>query len=322
MTGGIFFYVSSTTSNDNPITKLPGKFYVVFEKPMDGARFEIDDQPLSQDRIKQIKPNRILILFPEGGRHTLGIHKTGFISIKRPLALNQGEEQETPPLHMRPAIGAVRLLVTPHSKDAAVFIGEKRQQLPLPGPYRSTAGLHEVKVFLQGHKPWVERINIPVGRIVTRKISLEKTKASLIVSCRDGGQARVFINGRNRGLTPYNDKNLNPFSTYKLRITPTKYKKTYNQEISFPLSPHKQIYVDCLKPKDEDLGSIKLLAIPKAKVWINNKYLGFTPLSRVSLPPGKHQFRFINTKTKQQFNTTLSINKGSNPDFIVNKWEK
>jgi len=66
------------------------------------------------------------------------------------------------------------------------------------------------------------------------------------------------------------------------------------------------------------LGTVEAIqAIPWAKVYLEERYLGETPLSAVSLPVGRHKLRFVNEPLGAERFETVTVRPGGNPKVIV-----
>src|SRR3990170_2411948 len=66
------------------------------------------------------------------------------------------------------------------------------------------------------------------------------------------------------------------------------------------------------------MGTLEVVqAIPWAKVYEGNRYLGVTPIPSLSLPVGEHRLRFVNEPLGVNRVETVTIAPGANPKFIV-----
>lgn len=65
-------------------------------------------------------------------------------------------------------------------------------------------------------------------------------------------------------------------------------------------------------------GSIEVVqAIPWAKVFIGNRYIGDTPIRNLKLPVGIHRLRFVNDPLGVERIQEITVRPGSNPMIIV-----
>lgn len=58
-------------------------------------------------------------------------------------------------------------------------------------------------------------------------------------------------------------------------------------------------------------------AVPWAKVYEGDRYLGVTPISSLELPVGDHRFRFVNEPLGVDRVETVTVLPGANPKLIV-----
>ncbi|MGZ8428812.1 MAG: protein kinase domain-containing protein [Candidatus Deferrimicrobiaceae bacterium] len=66
------------------------------------------------------------------------------------------------------------------------------------------------------------------------------------------------------------------------------------------------------------MGTLEVVqAIPWAKVYEGNRYLGVTPIPSLSLPVGEHRLRFVNEPLGVNRVETVTIEPGTNPKLIV-----
>jgi hypothetical protein len=66
------------------------------------------------------------------------------------------------------------------------------------------------------------------------------------------------------------------------------------------------------------LGTVEAIqAIPWAKVYLGERYLGETPLTSVRLPVGPHRLRFVNEPLGAERFERVDVRPGLNPKVIV-----
>jgi hypothetical protein len=66
------------------------------------------------------------------------------------------------------------------------------------------------------------------------------------------------------------------------------------------------------------MGTLEVVqAIPWAKVYEGNRYLGVTPIPSLALPVGEHRLRFVNEPLGVNRVETVTIEPGTNPKLIV-----
>jgi len=66
------------------------------------------------------------------------------------------------------------------------------------------------------------------------------------------------------------------------------------------------------------MGTLEVIqAIPWAKVYEGDRFLGITPISSLELPVGDHRLRFVNEPLGVNRVETVTIAPGANPKLIV-----
>lgn len=106
---------------------------------------------------------------------------------------------------LRPRLGQIQVEAEP--AGATVLIGQARYQSPCsvelkPGDYR-------VKVHQQGYKSREETVHLAAGQTFKLSTRLEPASGSLTLTSNPKG-ARVFLEGKDRGVTPLELKGLPP----------------------------------------------------------------------------------------------------------------
>ena len=142
--------------------------------------------------------------------------------------------------------------------------------------------------------------------------------------------ATVFLNGDNKGATPYSNKNLKPGS-YTLKLVPTSSTSLPPYETKLDLvSKASTIISRNFTDSDidssgytlelqEDPGGLTYLSVisdpDTINVTIDDKPSGFTPLSKLASTPGAHTLLVTSPGFEGQ---TLSVNTVKGYNLIVN----
>jgi hypothetical protein len=85
------------------------------------------------------------------------------------------------------------------------------------------------------------------------------------------------------------------------------------------LSRHKTFRLEM----ERQLGTIEVIqAIPWAKVYDGDQYVGISPIRNWKLPVGPHRFRFVNEPLGVEIFQDVTIHPGNNPRLIVPLVEK
>jgi serine/threonine-protein kinase len=74
---------------------------------------------------------------------------------------------------------------------------------------------------------------------------------------------------------------------------------------------------------ERQMGTIEVVqAIPWAKVFDGDRYVGITPIRSLELPVGPHRLRFVNEPLAMEKVLEINVRPGDNPKFIVSFVEK
>lgn len=140
----------------------------------------------------------------------------------------------------------------------------------------------------------------------------------------------VFLNGENKGETPYSDKNVKP-GTYTLKLVPTQGDNLSSYETKLVLIPKATTIISrtfaqseldssgyTLQLQEDPSGGTFLSVISDPdtiNVTIDDKPSGFTPLSKLTLSPGSHSLLATSPGYIEQ---SLSVNTVKGYNLIVN----
>ena len=74
---------------------------------------------------------------------------------------------------------------------------------------------------------------------------------------------------------------------------------------------------------ERQMGTIEVIqAIPWAKVFDGDRYIGVTPIHNLSLPVGLHRLRFVNEPLAVEKVQEVNVHAGANPKLIVSLVER
>lgn len=142
--------------------------------------------------------------------------------------------------------------------------------------------------------------------------------------------ATVFLNGENKGETPYSDKNIKPGS-YTLKLVPTSGDNTLPYETNLILiSKASTIISRTFGPSELDSSGytlqlqedpsggtfLSVISDPDTiNVTLDDKPSGFTPLSKIAANPGSHS---LSVSSPGYLEQELSVNTVKGYNLIVN----
>jgi hypothetical protein len=140
----------------------------------------------------------------------------------------------------------------------------------------------------------------------------------------------VFVNGENKGETPYSDKAIKP-ATYTIKLVPTSGENLSPYETKLILTSKAATIISrTFMPSDLDSSGyiLQLLKEPSGETYlsvisdpdtinvvIDDKPSGFTPLSKLEAAPGSH---FLRVSSPGYIEQTLSVNVVKGYNLIVN----
>ncbi len=231
------------------------------------------------------------------GKHTLRIKKKGYEVHRETIRIKSGKYheleiglQKTPP--PRPPKGTIRINSIPDG--AKIFINDEKYGRT-PFETRLEADVYNVELRKKGYSPWRQDIRIH-GREINRVYAqLEETRpatrSGFLSITSKPRRAKVFVDDQYRGRTPLEALRL-PAGSHEIRLTKRGFRSFYDTK---RIRPGKEHHLDArLKSLGSSVhmapakGTLDIVSKPlNAKVFINGKYFGKTPLN-VKLRPEKY----------------------------------
>jgi hypothetical protein len=169
-------------------------------------------------------------------------------------------------------------------------------------------GQHLIRFAKEEHHPYEEQIDLTGPERKKVVVSLQRIVGGLSISTEPSG-ASVVVNGRSVGTSPYEDKDLPP-GLYKVRIE----KEGYTPwEGSLTVIAGRKIEVPIeLKPR---VGDLEILSDPSgAKVYVDGKEMGQTPLSLPGLRVGQRRIRVVG-EGREPYEEEAWVREGKNRIF-------
>lgn len=140
----------------------------------------------------------------------------------------------------------------------------------------------------------------------------------------------VFLNGENKGETPFSDKNIKP-GTYTLKLVPNSSDNLTPYETKLILTSKASTVISrnfsqsdldasghTLQLQEDPTGQTYLSVISEPdtiNITLDDKPNGFTPLSKIAIAPGTHSLLVSSPGYLEQ---TLSLNVVKGYNLIVN----
>lgn len=184
---------------------------------------------------------------------------------------------------LRPAHG--KLVITTSPPGATIKVdGVKRGKSPLSLP-RIDSGAHVVQVTLKEHFPGTEKVVVRDGETTTKHFALATRMGMVSMTSAPDG-AKVFVDGRSRGVTPVRLKL--PHGKHQIKVS----KKApphhdFTEELSVAAAREHTVHAR-LEPR---MGAAILISNPPgASLAVDGKTIGITPKKISSLFMGTHQY--------------------------------
>ena len=150
-------------------------------------------------------------------------------------------------------------------------------------------GRYLLKIVKEGFKDHVETVEVISGeqRIVTASLEKEVREGNLVVLTEPAG-AMVYINGKFAGASPYESGNLRS-GPYKVRIIMKGY-DVWERGVTIEAGKKIEVLAQ-LRVKE---GELKVESEPSgARVYLDGKEMGETPLILPGIRLGQHSIRVI-----------------------------
>jgi hypothetical protein len=181
------------------------------------------------------------------------------------------------------------------------YVGETPLSVVLP------EGTHNVRISTDGYTPFVRRIKVRANQPSRIMATMDRNNGSIEIQSNVSGSEILLSNGK-RYILPIR---LDPLvtGTYSYTIEAPNYEPSKG---TFVFSPGKNIFI--YDEMESSTGLVALDSTPqKAKAYIDEQYVGLTPVELNDFPPGKHTVmmrRFGHAKVFRQMDTSLG-NKGT-----------
>ncbi len=173
------------------------------------------------------------------------------------------------------------LTVTTKPVGAFVFI-DGEEAGPSPAMKQLTADSCEVKVFMENYQTELRKLKLKPGSKAKVFITLKRGQGTLVISSQPKG-AQLWINDKKYLPAPLSKKL--PAGSYKITAALEGYVK---QEKTVVVKHGEKTQV-ALTMKEPPPGSLIVTSQPEgARVWIDGKEVGVTPLTKPA-EPGSHK---------------------------------
>jgi putative ABC transport system substrate-binding protein len=234
--------------------------------------------------------------------YKIRIEKEGYAVWEKTEVVEIGKKAEVL-AQLRAKEGGLEILSEP--SGARIYLdGKEREQTPfvLSGVQ---LGEHLVRVVKEGYEQYEERVSVTAGERKKVIVPLRRIVGALSVRTEPSG-ARVYIDGKQVGTSPHEAKDLSP-GAHNVRIEKEGYTSWEGIET---VIAGKRVEVPIeLKTR---VGHLEVLSEPAgAKVFLDGKEMGQTPLSLPDLRTGEHQVR-VTREGYETYEEEVRIIEGKN----------
>ena len=256
----------------------------------------------------ELSPIRLKL---QEGKYRIRLEKNGYNPLVQKIMLHEGQKHILD-FDLEPVELYGTLKLETHPRHSKVFIDNTYFDKS-PIRVQLLSGKHLIRIKKRGYRTYTEEIRIKSGRRINRSVTLQELPPPRppeglvrVHSIPDG--ARVRINGVKHGKTPFEIRL--KVDVYDLELSKKGYKpwqrkiEIHGREI---INIYPQLEENYLRPRS---GILNITSKPKrAKVFIDGKYWGKTPLHSIRLPAGPHVIR-LKKRGFRSFMETKHIRQG------------
>jgi len=253
------------------------------------------------------------------GRHTLRIESRGHISEVDTIDIQGGEKlkryyQLKRPVVHRPSKGVLRVMSTPQSATVVVD-GIKHGVTPMD--IELVVGVHDVVISKKRHEAQSRSVRIDKGAVKEVWLELKRKDREgtyRFINISSNVDAKVMIDGIYRGKTPFSVSL--QMGLHNIKLFKRGY-QTHEEDLIIRKrgGDSERRYVLIKKVPLQLTGKVEIISKPlNAKIFIDNRYYGVTPLV-VTLNPGHHTLE-LKHKGFDSYNQNISIYPGENNPMI------
>jgi hypothetical protein len=227
------------------------------------------------------------------GQHNVRITKPGYQAYSATVEVTAGNTN-----NIFATLNAVTqpggLSINSNPKGADFYIDEIYMGITNQIVGNLAPGSHNISLSLAGYELWTGQANVVSGQVTSLNINLvpevNPPSGDLRVSSTPDGAA-VYVNNDYRGVTPLigslDVSNLNPGS-YTISLKKVGY-NDYTTQVTIVAGTTTQVNGPLTAAQVPGVATAQIISSPAgADVYINNQYLGITPLSFQDVKPGSY----------------------------------
>ena len=257
------------------------------------------------------------------GEHSLRLVKDGYndevetfsVKLGQDLRYNYTLSTILPAAPTTPTLTTGTLSISSTPNEAMVYIDDKYVgDTPLQN-HILEEGKYSLTLKKAGYKDLNGDFRVGLGQNVERKFTLTivSNMGKLTITSTPEG-ARVEINGQYVGQTPLNDYELD-INNYDVELRLEGY-EVYKRKLEISSATDNKainVTLEALSTK----GKVNLGSIPSgARVYVDERYVGMTPLENYFLEVGSYQLR-INLEGYEDLTANLTVEKGKTTEATL-----
>ncbi len=250
------------------------------------------------------------------GTHSVKITKPGFVPWSKTVTVEAGKTvQVNAILSAAPDVGTLSVTSSPSGAD-----------IYLDGTYwgytpmtvgNVVQGGHEVRLLCAGYQPWTQTTSVTGGQTTQLTAVLIPTPAGTtgdIAVSSSPTSAAIYLDGVYRGTTasgnPIDITGIAP-GTHTITLKLSGY-SDYVTGIQVNAGRTTTVSATLAPVGSRSTGSVSITSSPSgADIYLDNQYLGITPLTQSGVAPGSHQVRLALTGY-QDWSNQIQVTAGQN----------
>jgi hypothetical protein len=242
------------------------------------------------------------------GEHVVRVQNRGYLAKETAVMINLDETANFS-ADLEPA-AYITVRSTPST--AVIMVNGRNAGDSAIESYEVPAGETTVQVEAPGYDPYVTTRNISKGKTMTLDVNLVSSFGALN-ALSDPPGARVWLNGKEAGETPYTNSRLVPGS-YSVKIELSAH-DPYETTIAVVKAQTRKISAQLVSK----FGKLAITSVPHgAHVFLNGHHAGQTPYSNYELDPGIYGIQ-LKLDNYSDIVETLQLSKGHslNKHFVL-----
>lgn len=251
------------------------------------------------------------------GIHNIILAKPGYQTITKDVTVSIGETSNVI-VTLEPVLNPGGISVSSTPRGVGLFVDGIAQGKTDQIVGNLAPGPHLVSLSEAGYEPWSQMVSVAGGQVMTVTATLtaevNPDTGDLQVTSTPTG-ASVYVNGNYRGFTPVDDSlDINDLApgTYTVVVKKSNF-QDYSTQVTVEAGKKVQMHAQLqTAPVTPTTATAEIVSTPSgADVYVNNVFLGITPLSFQDVTPGTYAVE-IRMQGYTPYTTTGQVVGGQN----------